>query len=119
MYYFGLFAAYLVYFNRDETPVAALFMAGVAGVIVQIIRPNANLYKFLFGLAVLFTLFYAGALLRVMIETGKFAPFSPGGNQLFLRSWLTALLNVLAVSLWYRYGIKKDKIQPPVEITPG
>ena len=109
MYYFGLFAAYLVYYNWNELPVAGLFLTGFAGVIFQIVRPNAQLYKFLFGLAVLFTLSYAGAIIRIMIETGDLTPFSPRANKLFFQNCLTAVLNGVAVFLWYWYGIKKDK----------
>lgn len=108
--YFGLFAAYLAVFNWDDSPlVSSLFLAGALATFVQLVRPNVFLNKPLFILAALFCLSYAGAIVRVMIETGDIMPFSPRGNQVFLWNCTVAVLNFFMLFFWFKNGLHAGK----------
>lgn len=108
--YFGLFAAYLAVFNWEDNPlVSSLFLVGALATLVQLVRPNVFLHKALFVFAALFCLSYAGAIVRVMIETGDIMPFSPRGNQIFLWNCTVAVLNFFMVFLWFKNGFHSGK----------
>lgn len=108
--YFGLFAAYLAVFNWNDNPLVSLiFLAGSMAVFVQIVRPRAILFRSLFALALLFSLFYAGVIIRVMLETGSIMPFSPKGNAVFTRNLTIAALNFVVVFFWFKNGFYSGK----------
>jgi len=108
--YFGLFAAYLAVFNWNDNPlVSLLFLTGSVTGFVQIVRPRAILFRSLFALALLFSLFYAGVIIRVMLETGSIMPFSPKGNAVFTGNLIMAALNFVMVFFWFKNGLRSGR----------
>lgn len=103
--YFGLFAAYLTVFNWGNSLIQWYFLTGAALAALQIVHPRQAWVKPLLGLAILFSLGYAGSLFRTMFDAGSVAPFlTSESNRMFTWNCAVALLNFCMVLFWFKKG---------------
>lgn len=110
--YFIVYPVYLAVFNwQSSPPIALIFVIAALCGVVQLVRPGSMFGKFLFGLATLFSLFYASSIIKVMLETRRFMPFSTDDTLLFLKYCAMAILNFLVLLYWYRNGFHVHRRQ--------
>jgi hypothetical protein len=78
------------------------------------------LFKPLFALAVLFSLGYAGSLVRTIFEAGSITPFlTPAANAKIAWYGAIALLNFCMLLFWFKNGFHLQKNQNLSPTTSG